>query len=160
GSSHLAPYVMRFSERFISPEKLKGCGNSCARSVTNKTISGCCCGGSGTGTLATLGQVSSRSAQPEQRQTTAREANSAAVGKRCNRSPGFIRPRLRHAIAIVIVSAESYPIVVAASDLTHETFKTCADFKNRDGQTILELCRCEALIGTMSAIGIYHQLTA
>jgi hypothetical protein len=55
-------------------------------------------------------------------------------------------------IAIVIVSTESYLIVVEASDPTQWDFHQLgADFKNgRDGLTILELCRCEALVDSMS----------
>jgi hypothetical protein len=49
------------------------------------------------------------------------------------------------------VSTESYLIVVEASDPTQRDFHQLgADFENgRDGQTLLELCRCEALIGSM-----------
>src|SRR6266852_1532254 len=111
---------MRFGERFISPEKLRVCGDSCARSVANKTISGYCWGGGGTGTLATLGQVSKCSAQPEQRQTTARYANSATV-RRCDRKPGFIRPPVCGMLSPSAASTESYLIVVEASGLKDAT---------------------------------------
>ena len=58
---------------------------------------------------------------------------------------------LRHVIAIVVASPESYLIVVEASHPTQLDFHQLgADFKSgRDGQTILELCRCEVLIGSM-----------